>query len=171
MVRPEGRRYIWYGGLGGSVEEFVFPCCTKLISSHWCCERGHQDCLVSLWDYVQDFFLDACVCEECAPHFPFSRLPGCSGFGDYLGRVEEYTSGNIQEIISLGGSLMRNDSAICGGRMELIFFVRDWSGMLKYLESKSAMILSIPLVCWDYRDTLLTISVQPNHSACVSWPL
>ena len=46
---------------------------------------------------------------------------GISGFGDSFGCVEDAASDNTQEIISLGGSLMWNDAAVCGGRMELIF--------------------------------------------------
>ena len=43
--------------------------------------------------------------------------------------------------------------------------------MLKSLESESAMILLVTLMCWEYRYTLLLTSVQPNHCATVSWPL
>ena len=45
----------------------------------------------------------------------------CISFGDSLGLVDDAASENIQEKISLGGSLMWNDSAVCGGRMKLIF--------------------------------------------------
>ena len=50
---------------------------------------------------------------------------GHSIFGDSLGRVKDAASDNIQEIISLDGSLMWNNAAVCGGRMELKTFVRD----------------------------------------------
>ena len=49
---------------------------------------------------------------------------GHSGFGDYFGHVEDAASYNIQEIIFLSISLMWNDAAVYGGRMELNFFVR-----------------------------------------------
>ena len=65
------------------------------------------------------------MCEECAQFSPVSRLLGYSSFGDSLGRVEDAASDNIQEIISLGGSLMWNDAAVLGGRTELNVFVRD----------------------------------------------
>ena len=55
---------------------------------------------------------DACVCEECAPYLPVARLIGRSSFGYSLGFVEDAASDNIQEIISLGGSLMWNDAAV-----------------------------------------------------------
>ena len=78
-----------------------------------------------MWDFVQEFVLDTCVCEECAPSFPVSRLLGRSGFGNSFGCVKYDASDNIQEIIFLGGGLIWNDAAVCGGRMELIFFARD----------------------------------------------
>ena len=52
------------------------------------------------------------MCEKCAPSFPFYRLLVHISFGHYLGHVEDDSSDNIQEIISLGGSLMWNDAAI-----------------------------------------------------------
>ena len=61
------------------------------------------------------------MCEDCEQHFPVSRLLGCSSFGYSIGHVKDAASDNTQEIISLGGSLMWNDAAVCGGRMELIF--------------------------------------------------
>ena len=70
-------------------------------------------------------FLDACVCEEFIPSVLFSRLLGCSGFGDSSVCVEDDDSENIQEIIFMGGGLMWNDEALCGGRMELKILVRD----------------------------------------------
>ena len=54
--------------------------------------------------------------------FPVVRLLGCSGFVDSFSRVKNYDSDNKQEIISLGGSLMFNDAAVCGGRMDMICF-------------------------------------------------
>ena len=60
-------------------------------------------------------FLDACVYEECAPSLQSSRLLGRSSFGNAIGRFEDATSENIQERISLGGSLMWNYAAVCGG--------------------------------------------------------
>ena len=72
---------------------------------------------------------------------------GRSGFGDSIDRVKDAFSDNIQGIISLGGSLMWNDAAVYGDRMELILFVRDWSEMLNSLESESAIIFLVPLMC------------------------
>ena len=51
--------------------------------------------------------------------FPVARLIGRSGFGDSFGCVEDAASDNTQEIIFLGGGLVWNDAAVCGGRMEL----------------------------------------------------
>ena len=50
--------------------------------------------------------------EESAPYLPVARMLGSSSFGDSLGCVEDAASENIQEIISLGGSLMWNDAAV-----------------------------------------------------------
>ena len=61
------------------------------------------------------------MCEECEQYLPVARMFGRSGFGNPLGHVEDEANVNIQEIISLGGSLMWNNAAIYGGRMELIF--------------------------------------------------
>ena len=100
-----------------------------------------------MWDSVQDFFLDARVCEECAPYLPVEILLGRSGFGNSLGHVEDAASENIQEIISLVVSLIWNDASVCGGRMELKYFVRDWYEILKSLEIKSTTMLLITLMC------------------------
>ena len=54
--------------------------------------------------------------EECAPPIPVSRLLGRSGFGNAVGTVEASARNNSQEIIFLGGCLMWNDAAVCGGR-------------------------------------------------------
>ena len=42
--------------------------------------------------------------------------------------------------------------------------------MLKSLDSKHAMMFSVPLMCWEHRNTSLLTSVQPNHHATVSCP-
>ena len=42
--------------------------------------------------------------------FPVARLIGRSSFGDSIGRVEDASSDNIQDMISLGGIFMWNDS-------------------------------------------------------------
>ena len=65
------------------------------------------------------------MCEECAPYFPVARLIGRIIFVNYLGRVKDASSDNIQEIISLGGSFMCNYAAVCCGRMELKLFEGD----------------------------------------------
>ena len=61
--------------------------------------------------------------EECAPPIPVAILLDRSGFGDTFGSAEAATSDDTQEITFLGGSLMWNDSAVCGGRIWLNFFV------------------------------------------------
>ena len=61
------------------------------------------------------------MCEECAPYLPVYRLLGSSGFDNTFDRVEYAANYNTQEIIFLGGSLMWNDTAVCGGIMELHF--------------------------------------------------
>ena len=76
-----------------------------------------------MWDSVQELVLYAYVCEECAPPLPVTRLLGRSRFGDSFGHVEDVASKNIQEIIILGGGLMWNYAAFCGGRTELKFLV------------------------------------------------
>ena len=67
------------------------------------------------------FYWCMCVCDECAPSFLVARLLGCSGFGDSLGHVENAASDNIQEVISMGGSLMWNYATVCGGIFDLTF--------------------------------------------------
>ena len=42
---------------------------------------------------------------------------------------------------------MRNDAAVCGGKVDLKIVVRDLSEQWKYLESESAMMSSVLLVC------------------------
>ena len=60
--------------------------------------------------------------EECAPHIPVARRLGCSGFGDALGSVEAAASNDIQEITFMGSCLIRNDAAVCCGRIWLNLF-------------------------------------------------
>ena len=55
----------------------------------------------------------------------------------------------------MGGSLMCNNSAVCGGMLWLKFFVRIWYDMWKSLERDSAMMFSIPSMCCEYRYLLL----------------
>ena len=50
---------------------------------------------------------------------------GRSDFGDPLGHVEDAASENVQEIISMGDSLMCNYAAVCGGKMDLNLLLRD----------------------------------------------
>ena len=61
--------------------------------------------------------------EECAPPIPVARLLSRSGFGDDVGSVEVADSNDIQEITFMGGCLIWNDAAVCGGRIWLKFFV------------------------------------------------
>ena len=42
---------------------------------------------------------------------------------------------------------MCNDTTVCDGRMDLKIVVRDLSEQWKYLESESAMMSSVLLVC------------------------
>ena len=42
--------------------------------------------------------------------------------------------------------------------------------MWNYLESESATIFLVPLMCWQYRYTLLLTSVQHIHHETASWP-
>ena len=50
---------------------------------------------------------------------------------------------------------MWNYAAVCGGRRVLKILVRYLSEINKSLESESSMMLSVPLMFWYYRDTLL----------------
>ena len=50
---------------------------------------------------------------------------GIGGVGGSFGCVENASSENTQEILFLGGILMCNDAAVCGGIMELKILVRD----------------------------------------------
>ena len=61
--------------------------------------------------------------EECAPPIPVARLLGCIRFGDAVGSVEAAARNYIQEITFLGGCLMWNDAAVCGGSIWLIFLL------------------------------------------------
>ena len=54
--------------------------------------------------------------------------------------------------------------------MELEIFVRDWSEILKSLDSESTMMFSVNLMCWEYRDASLLTIFQPKHCVTVSWP-
>ena len=42
--------------------------------------------------------------------------------------------------------------------------------MWNYLKSDSAMMVSVTLICLDYRYNSLLTSVQPIHCATVPWP-
>ena len=61
--------------------------------------------------------------DEFAPPIPVARLLGRSGFGDAVGSVEAAASDDIQEITFLGGCLMWNDAAVCGGRIWFRFIL------------------------------------------------
>ena len=75
------------------------------------------------------------MCEERAPFLPVSRMIGFSSFGYYFGSSVDSASNNIQEVISLGRGLMCNDSAVCGGRVDLNTFVRYLYEWCKSLDS------------------------------------
>ena len=78
-----------------------------------------------MWDLVQEFVLDSCVCDECAPYVPVSRMLGRTVFVYPFGIVEDAAGKNIQDIVVLGGGVVWNDAAVFGGRMELKILVRD----------------------------------------------
>ena len=103
------------------------------------------------------------MCEKCAPSIPVNRLIGHSGFGYSVGCIEADTSDDTQEIMSLGRCLMWNDAVVFGGRVKLNSFVRVWSYMWKSLDMESAMMFSVPLMCYDYMDVLLLTRVQPSQ--------
>ena len=103
------------------------------------------------------------MCEEFSPPIPVARLLGCSGFGYAVGCVEDEASDDIQEIISLGGCLMWNNAAVCGGRVRLDFFVRVCLDMWRSLERESTIMFSVTLMCCEYRDVLLLTRVQTSQ--------
>ena len=61
--------------------------------------------------------------DECAPPIPVFRLLGRSGFGNAVGSSEAAASNDTQDITFLGGCLMLNNAAICGGRIWLNLFL------------------------------------------------
>ena len=71
------------------------------------------------------------MCDKCATYIPVIILIVDSGFGDAVGCVESDISDDTQKITSLGGCLMLNDAAVCGGRVRLNIFVMVWSDMWK----------------------------------------
>ena len=106
--------------------------------------------------------------EEYAPTILVAILTGCSGFGDTVVCVESDYSDDIQEIMFLGVFLMWNDAAVCGGRNCLSFFASVCSDIWKSRKRESAMIFSIPLMCWEYRDFSLLVRVHPSQRATAS---
>ena len=88
---------------------------------------------------------------------------GRSVFGDVVGSVEAAASDDIQEITFLGGCLMWNDAAVCGGRIWLNCFVSVWSDLWKSRDRESAMIFYDTLVCCEYMDVSLMTSVHPSQ--------
>ena len=80
-----------------------------------------------LWYPIQELVLINCVGEECTPLIQSYRLLYHSNFRDSFGRVEDASSKNTQEAISLGSSLMWNGVDICGGRRGVEIWVRDLS--------------------------------------------
>ena len=103
--------------------------------------------------------------------YPSYQNSGCSVFGNAVFCVDASASYYTQEITYMGGCLMWNYAAVCGGRMWLNFFVRVWSDMWKSLERESEMMFSVPLMCCDNRDVLLLNRVkliQWDRSSCDS---
>ena len=72
---------------------------------------------------------------------------GFSGFGNAIGSVEAAARDDIQKITFLGGCLMWNDAAVCGGRIRLKMFVSVWSDLWKSCDRESEMMFSVPLMC------------------------
>ena len=107
--------------------------------------------------------------EECVTPIKVARLLVCSGFGNAIGSAKDNASDDIQEITFLGGCLMRNNAAFCGGRIWLISFVSVWSDLWKSLVRESAMMFSVPLICCEYKDVSLLRSVHPSQHATASW--
>ena len=101
-------------------------------------------------------------------HFPVARLLGRSGFGDAVGSVEAAASNDIQEITFLGSCLMWNNATVCCGKIWSKMFVRVWSDLWKSLERESAMMVSVPLMCCEYRDVLLLTRVHTSQQATES---
>ena len=106
--------------------------------------------------------------EECAPPIPVARLLGRSGFDDAVVSVKAVACNDIQEITFLGGCLMWNDAAVCGGRIRLNFFVSVWSDLRKSRERESAIMFYVSLMCCEYRYVLLLTSVHPIQRATAS---
>ena len=90
---------------------------------------------------------------------------GRSGFGDAVGSLEATVCDDIQEITFLGSCLRWKNAAVCCGRIWLNFFVSVWSDLWKSLERESALMFSVPLMCYEYRYVLLLTSVHPSQSA------
>ena len=88
------------------------------------------------------------MCDQFPPYIPVARLIDCSGFGYSFICVNDSASENIQEIISFGVFFMCNYATVCGGKVDLTIVVRYLSERWKSLESESAMMLLIPLICW-----------------------
>ena len=90
---------------------------------------------------------------------------GCSGFGDAVGIFDAAASDDIQEITFLGCCLMWNDAAVCGVSIWFKCIVSVYSDLWKSRESESAMIFSVPLMCCEYMDVSLLMSVHPIQHA------
>ena len=92
------------------------------------------------------------------PSILFTRMLGRSGFGDEVGCVEDYASDDTKEITSLGGFMMYNYAAVCGGKVWLKIVVSVWYDIWKYCERDSMMTFPVTLMCCEYRYvSLLTI--------------
>ena len=107
--------------------------------------------------------------EECYLPFPVARLLGRRGFGNAVGSAEANASDDIQEITFLGSCLMWNDAAVCCGKIWLKMFVRVWSDLWKPLERESAIMFSVPLMCYEHMDVSLLTSVHPSHRSTAWW--
>ena len=112
--------------------------CFLVVTNWFCCTEAENDNTRILLCYCgtppHEFVCNSWMFEKYAPPIPVSRLLGRSGFGDSVGSVEAAAGNDIQEITFLGGFLMWNYAAVCGGRIWLEIFVSICSGLWKSCE-------------------------------------
>ena len=63
---------------------------------------------------------------------------------------------------------MCNNATVCGSRIRLEFFVSVWSDIWKSSEKESVIMFSVTLMCCEYRDVSLLMSVHTNERATAS---
>ena len=151
------------------MEEYFFPGCAELVSSHWGGKWWHKDFPLLLWDTPQKFVCNYRMFEECAPTAPVARLLDHSGFDDSVVSFLSAASDDILKIMFLGCCYMWNNAVFYGGRIWLKCFVSLWSDLWKSLERESAMMFSVTWMCCEYRDISLMTSVHPSQNATALW--